>query len=78
MKFTPSKKKYLKANGFRFVQRYFSKVMIHRLRACENFLKYKTASISYIKQRNNRTSFLRISDEISNRKKLDTKNLNDN
>lgn len=51
--------------------------MIHRLRACENFLKYKTASISYIKQRNNRTSFLRIS-EISNRKKLDTKNLNDN
>ena len=51
--------------------------MIHRLRACENFLNYKTASISYIKQRNNRTSFLRIS-KISNRKKLDTKNLNDN
>ena len=77
MKFAPTKKKYLKANGFCFVQRYFSKVMIHRLRACENFLKYKAASISYIKQRNNRTSFLRVS-EISNRKKLDTKNLNDN
>lgn len=76
MKFAPTKKKYLKANGFCFVQRYFSKVMIHRLRACENFLNYKTASISYIKQRNNRTSFLRIS-KISNRKKLDTKNLND-
>ena len=75
-KFAPVKKKYLRANLSRFVNKELNKVVIQRSRLRNEYLKDKTnaARIAYKKQRNVCVSILRKSKK-SYYENLDTKNI---
>ena len=78
-KFAPLKKKYLKADHSRFVNKELNKVIIQRSRFRNECLKDKTraARIAYNKQRNVCVSILRKSKK-SYYENLSTKNMTDN
>ena len=78
-KFAPLKKKYLKGDHSRFVNKELNKVIIQRSRFRNEYLKDKTraARIAYNKQRNVCVSILRKSKK-SYYENLSTKNITDN
>ena len=64
-KFAPLKKKYLRANHSRFVNKKLNKAIIQRSRVRNEYLKDKTttAMIAYKKQRNVSVSILQKSNK---------------
>ena len=78
-KFAPLKKKYLRANHSRFVNKELNKAIMQRSRLRNAYLKDRTraARIAYKKQRNVCVSILRKSKKCYY-ENLDTKNITDN
>ena len=78
-KFAPLKKKYLRANQSRFVNKELNKAIMQRSRLYNKYLKDKirAASMAYKKQRNVCVSILRKSLKRYY-ENLDTKNITDN
>ena len=86
-KFSPLKKKYLRTNHSRFVNRELNKAIMQRSRLPNEYVKDKTtaARITYHKQRNVCVSILRKSEKKilllnlkSHYENLNTKSITDN